>query len=237
MNGLNHGISGLAAYSAGLLIGHSAFGLTYPGPVVVLIGAAVAVGAGLAPDIDEKHSKASQSAGALGAVARVATGSHRTRTHWPLITIPLLTYWCWWLMATAGPGWPFAITCGVLIALGWPFIAVAVLPRNIEKIIAVASIPAGAGIAWAIQSHGLIPGWWLYAAVPAPYLAHIVGDTPTPAGIAWIGPFSKRAISAHLFHSGGFVELRIVTPLLTATVAYLTWRLAAGGAFHGRWAL
>lgn len=237
MNGLNHAISGLAAYAGALLTGATVFHQTVPTPGTVAMGAIVAVGAGLAPDIDERHSKASQAAGALGSVARLATGAHRTRTHWPMLTIPLLTAWCWYLINVVGPGWAFGITCGVLLAVGWPFVAVAVLPRNIEGIFAVVSIPAGIYLAWYLHRHGVEPSWWLYAAVPVPYLAHIIGDTPTPAGIAWLGPVSSHKFSAHLFHSGGTVENSIVTPLLLALNAWLLWRLIDLGTFAGAWSL
>ena len=237
MNGLNHAISGLAAYSGALLAGTTVFGQTAPAPGTVAVGAVVAVGAGLAPDIDEKHSKASQATGLVGSAARIVTGSHRTRTHWPLVTVPALIAWCWYLINVAGPGWAFAVTCGVLLAVGWPFVAVAVLPRNIEGIIAVASIPAGIWLAWYLHRHGIEPSWWLYAAIPAPYLAHIVGDTPTPAGIAWFGPFTDRTVSAHLFRSGGTVENSIVTPLLLVLNGWLAWRLLELGTFSGPWSL
>jgi membrane-bound metal-dependent hydrolase YbcI (DUF457 family) len=237
MNGVNHAISGLAAYGTALVIGHSHFDQTLPSPTITILGATVAVGAALAADIDEKHSKASQSAGVIGSVARLATGSHRTRTHWPLLTIPLLSAWCWYLIAHAGAGWSLGVTCGVLVAIGWPFATAMVLPKGAEKAVAAVSIPAGAVLAWWMATRGIAPAWWLYAAIPVPYLAHIIGDTPTPAGIAWAGPLSTKKFSAHLFHSGGFVELSIVTPLLVAASLWAGWQLIEAGAFSGPWAI
>lgn len=238
MNGANHAMSGLAAYGAALIVGSTTFEQTLPSPAVVTVGAVVAVGAALAADIDEKHSKASQASGSvIGGVLRLFTGPHRTRTHWPLVAIPALTAWCWALINQFGAGWAFAVTCGLLVAIGWPFATAAVLPKRNEKFVAAFSVPAGAGLAWAIHRYGVAPDWWIYAAVPVPYFAHLLGDTPTPAGICWFGPMSKRRFSAHLFSSGGTIELSVVTPLLFLAVGWVAWRLHSLGAFEGPWTL
>lgn len=237
MNGANHAMSGLAAYGAALIVGSTTFEQTLPAPGTIVLGSVVAVGAALAADIDEKSSKASQAADGFGSVLRLFTGPHRTRTHWPLVAIPALTAWCWALINFFGAGWAFAVTCGLLVAIGWPFATAAVLPRRNEKFVAAFSVPAGAALAWWMATRGIEPGWWLYAAVPVPYFVHLLGDTPTPAGIAWFGPFSKRPVSAKLFRSGGTFELAVISPLLTLAVAWVTWRLFDAGAFEGAWVL
>lgn len=237
MNGANHALSGVAAYGAALLVGTSTFDQPMPSTGTVVVGTVVAVGAALAADIDEQNSKASQSAGLAGSVLRLFTGSHRTRTHWPLVAVPALAAWCWFLILHAGAGWPFAVTCGVLVAVGWPFAVSAVVPKRNEKFLAAFSIPAGAALAWWLATNGIEPGWWLFAAIPVPYFAHLLGDSPTPAGIAWFGPFSQRRISAGLFRSGGTFELSVVTPLLFVAIAWVTWRLYEAGAFSGPWSL
>lgn len=237
MNGANHALSGVAAYGAALVVGVTTLDQTMPSSPVVVLGGVVAVGAALAADIDERNSKASQVAGPLGSFLRLFTGSHRTRTHWPLVVIPVLTAWCWYLISYAGAGWAFGVTCGLLVALGWPFATAAILPKRNEKFVAFFSIPAGVALAWWIATEGYVPDWWLYAAVPIPYFTHLLGDTPTPAGIAWLGPFSKHKFSARLFHSGGSFELSVVTPLLFLACGWGAWRLFQLGAFAGPWVL
>lgn len=235
MNGTNHALSGLAAYGGSLLVATSSLGMDMPDPVTLGLGSVVAVGAALAADIDEKNSKASQAADGFGWLLRFFAGPHRTRTHYPLVMIPVLSAWCWFLINRAGPGWPFAVTCGLLVAIGWPFATAALLPKRNEKFVAAFSVPAGAALAWYMATRSIEPGWWLYAAIPVPYLAHLVGDTPTPAGIAWLGPFSKSKFSAGLFRSGGTFETKVVTPLLVLACAWFGWQLASGGAFDGIW--
>lgn len=235
MNGLNHALSGVAAFGGALIIGQSRFDQTLPSPTIITLGAVVAVGAALAPDIDEGNSKASQVAGGLGSIVRIFTGAHRTRTHWPLVMIPLLTAWCWFLINHTSGGWALGATCGIAVALGWPFSTAMILPRKYEKIVVVVAIPAGAALAWWMATRGVQPDWWLYAALPVPYFAHILGDTPTPAGISWLGPFSKAKFSAHLFRSGGAIETSFVTPALTILIGWLAWSLWNLGAFSGTW--
>jgi membrane-bound metal-dependent hydrolase YbcI (DUF457 family) len=195
----------------------------------------VAAGAALAADIDEKHSKASQVAGPLGSFMRIFTGAHRTRTHWPLVIIPLLTAWVWALINVFGPGWELGATLGLTIALGWPFCTAAILPEKYEKVAAAIAIPVGIFVAWLAATKGFQPDWWLYAAIPVPYFTHLLGDTPTPAGISWLAPFTKTKFSAGLFKSGGFVENSIVSPLLLLAIGFVTWRLFDVGAFGGNW--
>lgn len=238
MRGHDHALFGLAGYAGALLVGHLHFDLDLPEPAVVVLGGVVALGSGLAADIDEEHSISSQGAGIFGSLARVVTsigGGHRTVTHYPLLWMAGLTALCFALITGTLGSSALAVVVGVFVALGFPFI---VGPRRRSRLgplldLVTCAVAVGAG--WFVLHTGLEPGWWLYAAIPIPYLTHLLGDTPTPQGIAWLFPFSRRRISLGLFHSGGPFERLVVTPVLVLACTALVYALYQHGAFTGDW--
>lgn len=236
MRGQDHALFGFAAYEGALLLGHAKFGLDFPSTLTLAVGGAVAIGAGLAADIDEKHSISSQGAGLFGSLARVitsATGGHRTFTHYPLLWTAGLTVLCAAMIGGHLSGMWLGVTAGVFVALGFPFL---VGPRRRSKLgplLDVLTIGVAVGTWWLIGYYEIEAGWWLYAAIPVPYLAHMVGDTPTPQGISWLFPLSRRKLGFNLFHSGGSFETTVVTPLLVVTCAAGFWFLISAGAFAG----
>ncbi|HOT80430.1 MAG TPA: metal-dependent hydrolase [Microthrixaceae bacterium] len=227
MNGHDHALFGLAAYQAAVLAGVTTFGQPPPGLATIALGAAVAVGAALIADVDEQHSVSAQGLGVAGAAVRVAssaTGGHRTLTHYPLLCVGGLIALCRWLIG-AGPGWWFAGLCGVMIAAGTPHLIGKKRRSKAGPFVSVVALGAGALAAWLLHRYNVAPDWWLYAAVPIPYLAHLVGDTPTPAGVPWLHPLSSRKFGLPVFHSGGTFENTVVCPLLIAANAFALYRL------------
>lgn len=234
MRGQDHALFGLAAYEGALLLGHAKFNLDWPGALTLGIGAAAAIGAGLAADIDEKHSISSQGAGLFGALARVITsaaGGHRTVTHYPLLWVGGLSLLCWGLIGGGVSGTWLGVTLGIFVALGFPFLIGPKRRSHLGPLLDVLTIAVAVGTWWLVQHYGVTAGWWLFAALPVPYLAHMVGDTPTPQGVPWLFPLSRRRLGFNLFHSGGSFETTVITPLLIIACAAGAWYLVAGGAF------
>lgn len=90
---------------------------------------------------------------------------------------------------------------------------------------------------WSEDSHSrgithsiwaLIACWWLFAgqytvamALAFGFLAHLVGDALTPAGVRLFWPFDIKIRSPLCFRTGGFIEYLFTTSL--ATVAAMQW--------------
>lgn len=234
MNGHDHALFGLAGYGAALIVGVERLDLALPATEVVALGAAVAVGASLAADIDERHSIASQGAGLFGSLARIITsagGGHRTVTHYPLLWVGGLTLLCWALISGSVGGRWLAVLLGVLTALGVPFVIGPKRRSKLGPLLDVVVVAVAVGVGMAVTRWGITADWWLYAAVPVPYLAHLIGDTPTPAGVPWLFPLSSSRFGVGLFHSGAAFERLVVSPLLVLACGWCIWRLYELGAF------
>jgi membrane-bound metal-dependent hydrolase YbcI (DUF457 family) len=224
VNGKNHAILGVASFAGAVYIGTRHLGLADPSAGQMVAGTVVAIGASLSPDADEGHSTASRGLGPIGTVVRLFAGGHRGRTHSPLIAVGMFGL-CWLAMQGWGNGWLFAGLCAFMVAAGAPFISNTLIDKKVGWPI---SITAGLITLAGIRYFDIQPDWWLYAAIPVPYLLHMVGDTPTPAGVPWFHPLSKRKFGFGLFKSGGKFEQIVVTPLLLVSATALMIAVIAG---------
>ncbi|MDQ1427023.1 MAG: hypothetical protein QOK39_499 [Acidimicrobiaceae bacterium] len=197
--GPNHAACGVAAYGGSVWAGTHLLGFGRLGVAQATLGAVVALGASLAPDLDEPHSMA----GHANPLAHLGVfGGHRRRTH------------CLVAVAVVAAA---AVVCGGSRAATAGLVGLAactgggVLSRALRGGGWLLCVPFGVAVGWAC--YRFVPGgWWLSAAVSLPYASHLVGDGLTPGGVPWLLPFSQRRWSLSLFRTGRAVELLLVTP-------------------------
>lgn len=228
MNGHDHALFGAAAYGGALIAGVTVYDQVLPDASTLVLGGVVAVGAALAADIDEKHSVASQGAGLFGSLTRAVTGTfggHRTVTHYPLLWIPALTALCFGLINGGVDGSWLGVVCGVFAALGFPFLAGPKRRSALGPLLDVLTVAVGVAVWWGVTHFEVQADWWMYAAIPVPYLAHLIGDFPTPSGIPALWPLSNKSFGFKLFHSGGWFENTVVAPALTLACVWCAYRL------------
>lgn len=240
MNGHNHALFGLASYGAALTVGHEVLDMAWPGPPAIVLGAAVALGAGLVADVDQSQSIAGQGLGYVGGFVRVITGragGHRTLTHYPLLWVGGLSLLCWVLIEGRLRGHWFGMLCGFFAATGMPFLVGPNGRSGLGPLLDFLALAVGLGTWWGISHYGVQPDWWLYASVPVPYLAHLVGDTFTPSGVPWLHPWKRKRYGLGLFKAGGSFETTIVSPLLVLACVVALHRMSVTGALTGPWGL
>jgi membrane-bound metal-dependent hydrolase YbcI (DUF457 family) len=201
VEGKDHAALAVAAFAGAAWAGAHYFGLRPLSAVEACLGVVVAAGSGLAPDLDEKHSRAGR-ASPLSWFP--IYGGHRQRTHWlsTVATVAAVAVLCQ-SNRTAS-----AVLVGVACCMGG-----AALSRLLRGGGVLLCVPFG--VAMATAAYRWVPGgWWLVAAVAVPYASHIAGDVPTPGGLPLWGPWSKRKVSLHLFKVGGPAEHLVVAPLV-----------------------
>jgi membrane-bound metal-dependent hydrolase YbcI (DUF457 family) len=201
-------VLGVAAFAGAVWAGGHYFHMAPLTPAQVVLGTAVAVGAALAPDLDERHSLA----GHDNPVSWFPIyGGHRQRTHWLLTAavVALVAVLCQHDRAAT------AVLVGFTSCTGG-----AAVSRRLRSAGALLCVPYGVVLGEA--AYRWVPGgWWLVAAVAFPYASHLlVGDLFTPGGEPLLGPFSKRKVSLPLFHVGGLVEALVVTPLVAGVALW-----------------
>lgn len=204
MLGKHHSVFAASAFVAVATVGQ--MGLE---PAELAVGAAVAMGAGLAPDLDEPGASAARSFGPVGRslshlIARLS-GGHRGATH----TLPAV--------AAAGLGtaavlqYPTAaaVLLGLLVVVGLD-----VLPQVREGTEWI----VGALVAFAASGVVGVDDVWPVVAVVVGMLAHMAGDTLTPHGVPWCWPVRPldETVSLGVFRSGSWAEPAV------------TWTLVAG---------
>lgn len=212
MLGRNHGSIGLATYGVVLAVAaaHGAPPLSLPQEVV---GGLTAVGASLAPDLDEDESTPGRAV-PISAVLPIF-GGHRTRTH-TLAAVVLVAILAWvdvalhYRMVTA-------VTVGVACAMGaaWAF-------SGVRQAGVVGGVLVGVAAGW-VDYHWVTTGWWLLAALPLPYLSHLLADAMTKGGVPFLMPMSDRRFALGLFRVGHWFEKVVVTPLATLAAALAVW--------------
>lgn len=220
MNGRTHALSGAVAYlaAAPLLIP------TAP-PEVAAVGAVMAAGAALLPDLDHPDATAARAYGpitwVLARAVCAVSGGHRGATH-SLLGI-----------AVAG-----GLAAAVSYAGGWP-LTVAVWLCVGLAVRALRGRTRRGGMASGLVSAAAcaVPAWWLVHGsgwvVAAPtgwalavgYAAHIAGDALTEHGVPLGWPHRRRYRLASI-DTGEWVETRLVAPALGVALAVLAWRVA-----------
>jgi membrane-bound metal-dependent hydrolase YbcI (DUF457 family) len=204
MLGKHHAVFGAASFVAVAAVGQ--MGLR---PEQVVVGAAVAMGAALVPDLDEPGASASRSFGRIGRclshlIARLS-GGHRGATH----TIPAVAAVG---VSTAGAlqnHTAAAVLLGLLVVVGLD-----VLPQVREGTEWI----VGALVAVGAQQVVVTGDVWPVVAVVVGMLSHMVGDTLTPYGVPWCWPLRDldETTSWGVFRSGSWAE------------PVVTWSLVGG---------
>ncbi len=212
MLGRNHGMVGLATFGASVYVAEHSFHQALPTIPQLLVGGIVAVGAALAPDLDEAHSLSGRS-NPISALP--IFGGHRTRTH-TLVAVAAVALLAW-ASAIYGSRDEVAGVVAFAATMGgaWAF-------SGVKRMGMPGALAFGAALGF-IVARWVPTGWWLIAALPGPYLSHLVGDAMTPGGVPFLMPFSNGKWSLHLFRTGKTAEKILVTPLVAAGAVVTAW--------------
>ncbi|MDR0784247.1 MAG: metal-dependent hydrolase [Propionibacteriaceae bacterium] len=225
MLGRTHATSGAVAYlGAHALLVH--YGLISAGPVTVVAATLAAAGAAMLPDLDHKHATITQS---LGPITRLLTrvvskiaGGHRQLTH-SLLGVVAFTALAW---AISQHFLPFALTIGLLFAIG--LAALRLNYRRLTPVHTVAVIAITVGALWSgAQGTGplALDTRTLPIAVAIGCLAHIIADMLTKEGCPLLYPLPRR-LHILTLTTGGPIERRLIGPLLGTTAIVLTlWQV------------
>ncbi len=205
MIGFSHALSGAALYLSAAPLMHIT---SYRD---LIVGSVVAMGAAVLPDLDHPEARPARW---LGPITRRMSraiadwsGGHRKGTHalvaWVLVTI----------LATIAVRVDIHFTF-VLFCSGLGLYALR-MSRWLTLLGAIVLT------AWCWKTYESSDWTWLVTAVSTGYIAHLLGDSMTPGGVPWGYPFSRVRLSAHLFSTGGRIELGLITPMLGLTAGYL----------------
>jgi len=234
MMGHSHALSGAAAWLAiGAATPISANVLGIEGAVPVVLGAAVASGAALLPDLDHHSATATRAlppvTNVISKVVETFSGGHRHGTH-SIVGIAaatalayLASLWTWTIPADFGGlpllgdiwGW---VAPGTSIQLGAALYALLLCGLGLttmklmpgKKLAWVAAIVGGLMVSVAAPADR----WWLPVAVGVGCLAHVIGDSMTTGGVPWLWPWiPKPKIPTPLWQKNGYMGV----PVLGAT--------------------
>jgi membrane-bound metal-dependent hydrolase YbcI (DUF457 family) len=191
-------------------------------PAVIAVGAVVCAGGALFPDLDHPDSTIAHFLGplsnAFAHVVNVVAGGHRKATHSLLFVIG-----SWWMI------WAAVNFGGEIGALATVFISVALATKGLHLVpktglwgwLGTVLIAAAAtGIAWMWGPAGWL---WLQWAFAIGVALHLVGDALTPGGVPVFWPAKWRLSLPVLPSTGGFVEIKLLTPVMSAAVLWLSW--------------
>ena len=213
--GSTHAVTG-----AGLFLGVTPFLLPDAGIPEVALGAAVAAGFSVLPDIDHPDATIVRRLGPLGrflarGVEKIS-GGHRNGTH-SLLAVALLAA-ALWLMVSSSPVWISAAAAfGVWIGVGLMARAVGGwVPLRVALPIGI----AGGGAVYL----GWVSPVVVAAAALIGYQAHLLGDGLTTQKVPLLWPFSKARHGLPLMDTGSTTETVLRIALLPAIVA-LVWLL------------
>lgn len=234
MLGRDHALSGALAFTA-------AAPLLHVTGLHLAAGAVLAAGAGVLPDIDEPGSTIARTFGFLtGAFAWIVhgiSGGHRKGTH-SVLGIALLTAGAW-----AAGSWQ----AGVPVAGGHPRLSWHLVPAGLILALLFASAfralhiggHHGDAAGCALAALVIWKGWdltlvtsrqipLLAVCVAVGMLAHVAGDMCTHDGCPLAYPFSRHEFGLLpepiRITTNKLAEHWVVTPLLIAGLAYVTWR-------------
>lgn len=230
MIGSTHSLSGAVAFAAvAVPLSQHVHHLT---PATAMVGAVVAAGAAMLPDLDHPRGTIANTFGPISrTLCRVVawlSGGHRRATH-SLVGTTIAT-----ALAAAASHNPWAVTTLIWLCIGLADRALWQRPPNRPNgrldwpdVAGLAHAAAAFGLAYLIVHTGtdltVIP--W---AVAIGYLTHLLGDSMTEAGVPILWPFRARFRIATI-NTGEAVEKWVVVPALYASlgaIAYIT---------HGQW--
>lgn len=217
MMGHSHAVSGLLGWVvvSPVLVSQG----WVPGePAALAAGGVIAAGAGLLPDADHPSASIARSLGPLTqGIARIVSalsGGHRKWTH----TI-------WFVLLVFAASFAAGKFLGETIVLVITFFMAAL------ALDALHLKPRKHPVLWTVILSGAVTGivaWmspagdysWIAWPLALGTLAHLLGDLITPGGLPllpWKGRFSLPILPS----TGGFMETRLLTPLMVLAVFVL----------------
>lgn len=225
MMGTSHATSGALGWLLVAPATAAAAGLPLDTPTL-LVGMVACAGAALLPDLDHPQSTIAYTLGpithGLAKLTSLVFGGHRHGTHTLAFAVGagLVTYFASKASQVA------------MIFILWAMTALAIrslklvppkTSNNVKGLVVAAEATA---IVWLLWQYS--PGdWslWLAFAVGFGCFLHCVGDTCTPEGVPWFKPVTKKRFSVPIIsRTGNFMEVGIITPIMTLGVFFLLYK-------------
>ena len=193
---------------------------------VLAAGTIVTAGAALLPDLDHPKATIAYTLGpvthGLAKATNLIFGGHRQGTHTLLFAIGagLVTF----------AASKFSDVAMILIMFAMSALAIRALhlvpPRTSHNVKGLVVAAEAGAITWLLWQYS--PGDWslfLGFAVFLGCFLHCVGDTCTPEGVPWFRPMTKKRFSIPIIdRTGNFLEVGIITPIMTIAVFFLIYR-------------
>lgn len=193
---------------------------------VLAAGTVATAGAALLPDLDHPKSTIAYTLGpityGLAKATNLIFGGHRQGTHTLLFALGAgaVTYFASKASEIAMIGILFAMTALAIRSLGL------VPPRTSHNVKGLVVGVEAVAVTWLVWHYD--PGdWsvWLALCVTLGCLLHCVGDTCTPEGVPWLKPLTKKRFSIPIIdRTGNFLEVGIITPLMTLGIFFLIYK-------------
>lgn len=221
MMGKTHATTGAVAFLACLPL------LPHTSAPEVVVATVCAAGAGILPDLDHQSGTASRSFGPIShwmckAVATIS-GGHRHATH-SLFSIAAFTAIAWEASSNI---WAL----GVLLWICMGFAVRSLHHRKHPKdhLIGIVNAAACAGAAYLLALHVSThhaERTLVTLAVAIGVTAHLIGDCMTEQGVPWLYPH-RVWYRIGTIDTGKWVERRVISPALIATLVFLVVRHVA----------
>lgn len=234
MMGHSHAVSGALGWLACSplleVASHQSFS-----SVQLAAGTVACAGAAILPDIDHPQATIAHTLGPVTHVVakgvNLVSGGHRHATH-SFFFAALMGLSTWGLLVGFGPqaaGW-------VMFAMGAFAIKGLYLapPKSKGPIVGGIVVAAeAAGLVWWVDQYA-VGGWgFLPWAVGFGCIMHLVGDCLTPERCPLLWPKKTRYGVGLIEHTGNFLEVSVLTPVMGLLVLVLIWvRFFAGHSVH-----
>jgi len=219
MMGTSHALTGTLAFAV------STLAIDIHNPMQVALGAALATGGALLPDIDHPNSTVTKTYGPLTRLlswfSKHALGGHRMGTHSvPGIAVLGVALYASWLYIEL---WPARVFLVFVMSLA---LSAAIRLLHIDGWIDdFLPIPVSITLVLLVPASLNVVG----PAIALGCLAHMLGDMLTPSGCPVFWPLSKRKFRFNLFVTNTWPERYVVVPLTVAGIIAVTgWQIASG---------
>jgi membrane-bound metal-dependent hydrolase YbcI (DUF457 family) len=189
-------------------------------PWQLLVGGALACGAGMLPDTDMPRSNFGRTYGPLTRwpceVVGWAAGGHRQGTH-SLLGILVFTVFA--VMVARAGGWVLAVAVWMLLGAGCRALGLGG-PRT--RVVVVHALTMGL-VTLGLVVTAVDVGVVFPAAVLVGCVTHVAADTLTDGGCPWGWP-SQAGVGVPVFATGGPVEPLVGPVVLVGGVFMVVWR-------------